>query len=108
MVPLARMRTVIVALATTGAWAGNAYAVNDPKYGDKWKEACDEEHNGKFITNQSWVYKEKPSNRTLTKSKWVFKVECLRVPAKQRRRPCAPAAKSSSSSTICLRNSARR
>ena len=55
----------------TGYWD----AVNDPKYGDKWKEACDEEHNGKFITNQSWVYKEKPSNRTLTKSKWVFKVE---------------------------------
>lgn len=55
----------------TGYWD----AVNDPTYGDKWKEACDEEHNGKFITNRSWVYKEKPSNRALTKSKWVFKVE---------------------------------
>ena len=55
----------------TGYWD----AINDPVYGEKWKEACDEEHFGKFVKNQSWVYVHKPGNRTLTKSKWVFKVE---------------------------------
>ena len=50
-------------------------AVNDPVYGEKWKEACDSEHRGKFVTNQSWVHVHLPGNRTLTKSKWVFKVE---------------------------------
>ena len=55
----------------TGYWD----AINDPVYGEKWKEACNEEHGGKFLQNQSWVYVHKPGNRTLTKSKWVFKVE---------------------------------
>jgi len=55
----------------TGYWD----AVNDPVYGEKWKEACDSEHAGKLLQNRSWVYEHKPGNRTLTKSKWVFKVE---------------------------------
>ena len=50
-------------------------AVNDPVYGPKWKEACGAEHHGKFVTNESWIYAHKPGNRTLTKSKWVFKVD---------------------------------
>ena len=50
-------------------------AISDPVYGKQWKEACDSEYRGKAFENRSWTHVHKPGNRTLTKSKWVYKVD---------------------------------
>ena len=50
-------------------------AINDPIFGEKWREACNEEFKGKFETNKSWTYVTCPTGRKTVKSKWVFKVD---------------------------------